>query len=307
MRSSSEPPCCGMPLATRHRDPASAGLWPEVVYPLIERARWHRRIRTRTEAVWDYLCGRLHVPDAGVALDRALDRAVPAPLVAQFDESLDFLDENPRLDDDGDPFAAAAADEADRLTTSLTGSQVSLADLAAEPVNDEEDKGLLRLSHPDPLRFLQNDLHELWKEALTAIQNQGQPRPGTKPAGHRPVTIGPYRLVVIPSIRGRAAGQIAIQGMRNKQIELSTPTIRTKGSAAKALLAVWLYQDSSLVIAHLDFKNIARYVLWHAPRSHQLNFGDHADLSHELLGLGMEVPDQLERVLSRGFRPGRAV
>ena len=41
-----------------HRDPASTALWPEVVYPLIERARWHRRIRTRTEAVWDYLCGR---------------------------------------------------------------------------------------------------------------------------------------------------------------------------------------------------------------------------------------------------------
>ncbi len=39
-----------------HRDPASSTLWPEVVYPLIERARWHRRIRSRTEAVWDYLC-----------------------------------------------------------------------------------------------------------------------------------------------------------------------------------------------------------------------------------------------------------
>ena len=63
-----------------HRDPASVALWPEVVYPLIERARWHRRIRPRTEAVWDYVCGRLHVPDAGVALDRALSplRAGPA-------------------------------------------------------------------------------------------------------------------------------------------------------------------------------------------------------------------------------------
>ena len=63
-----------------HRDPASAALWPEVVYPLIERARWHRRIRPRTEAVWDYVCGRLHLPDAGVALDRALTplRAGPA-------------------------------------------------------------------------------------------------------------------------------------------------------------------------------------------------------------------------------------
>ena len=44
-----------------HRDPASADLWPEVVYPLIERARWHRRIRPRTEAVWDY-CLRQATP-----------------------------------------------------------------------------------------------------------------------------------------------------------------------------------------------------------------------------------------------------
>ena len=74
-----------------HRDPASAALWPEVVYPLIERARWHRRIRTRTEAVWDYLSGRLHVADAGVVLDRALNRSVPAPLVAELDNELSLF------------------------------------------------------------------------------------------------------------------------------------------------------------------------------------------------------------------------
>jgi hypothetical protein len=176
-------------------------------------------------------------------------------------------------------------------------------DLAAEPAQDEKRKGLLLLTDPDPLRFSQGDLHELWKEALTLLQNQGAARPETRPAGHRPVPIGPYRLVVIPSIRGRAAGQIAIQGMRNKQIELTTPTVRTKGSTAKTLLAVWVYRDSSLVITHLDFMNTARYVLWHAPRSHQLSFADSADLNHELLGLGMEVPDQLDKVLSRGFRP----
>src|SRR5262249_3935748 len=47
-----------------HRDPATTALWPEVVYPLIERARWHRRIRSRTEAVWDYICAQvLRLPD----------------------------------------------------------------------------------------------------------------------------------------------------------------------------------------------------------------------------------------------------
>jgi serine/threonine-protein kinase len=290
-----------------HRDPASAGLWPEVVYPLIERARWHRRIRTRTEVIWDYLSGQLlRVPDAGIVLDRALRRSVPAPLVAQLDDSLDLMVENPKLDDDEvDPFARAA-DEADRLTATLSSSKVSLVDLAAEPAAGDQDQGLLALADPEPMRFSQVQLHELWKEALQALQNQGQLRPGIKPAGHRPVPVGPYQLVVIPSIRGRAAGQIAIVGMRNKQIELTTPTVRTKGSASKTLVAIWVYRDNSLVIVHLDFKGIEHYVLWHAPKSHQLNFDDAGELNHELFTLGLEIPDQLDRVLSRSFRSNKS-
>jgi hypothetical protein len=283
-----------------HRDPASAALWPEVVYPLIERARWHRRIRTRTESVWDYLCGRLHVPDAGVVLDRALNRSVPAPLVAELDNELSLFADNPRLDDDADPFAPAAPNDDDRLTATLTNSRVNLAELAAD---EKESRGTLPLADPNPIRFSQGELHELWKEALTALQSQTQARPGAKPASHRHVPIGPYRLVVIPSIRGRAAGQIVIQGMTNKQIELSTPTVRTKGTSSKLLVAVWVYSDNSLAIVHLDFMNSERYVLWHAPRGHQLNFDDASDLNHELYTLGLEIPDQLDRVLARSFKP----
>ncbi len=287
-----------------HRDPASAGLWPEVVYPLIERARWHRRIRTRSEAIWDYLSGRLRMPAAGVGLDRALDYAVPAPLVAQLDESLVMFDENPRLDDENaDPFARDAPEETDRLTAVLSGSRVSIVELAAESAPPERAKNVLPLVDLDPLRFSQGELHELWKEGLAALQGQMQTRPGAKPAGHRPVPVGPYRLVVIPSIRGRAAGQIAIQGMPNKQIELTTPAIRTKGSSSKPLVAIWVYRDNSLVIAHLDFVGSTRFVFWHAPRSHQLNFEDPAELNHELYGLGMEVPDQVDRALTRSFKP----
>ena len=106
-----------------------------------------------------------------------------------------------------------------------------------------------------------------------------------------------------PSIRGRAAGQIAIQGMANKQIELTTPTLRIRGSPSKALLAIWVYRDNSLVIAHLDFMGSERFVLWHAPKSHQLNFDEAGDLNHELFSLGMEVPDQIDKVLSRSFKP----
>jgi eukaryotic-like serine/threonine-protein kinase len=291
-----------------HRDPASTGLWPEVVYPLIERARWHRRVRTRTEAIWDYLSGRLHMPAAGVGLDRALDYAVPAPLVAELDESLALFDENPRLDEENaDPFAHDAPEETDRLTGVLSGGRVSLVELAAESAPPERAKGVLPLVDVDPLRFSQGELHQLWKEALAALQSQVPARPGARPAGHRPVPVGPYRLVVIPSIRGRAAGQIAIQGMPNKQIELTTPTIRTKGSSSKRLVAIWVYRDNSLVIAHIDFVGSTRYVFWHAPRSHQLNFEDPAELNHELYGLGMEVPDQVDRALTRSFKPRSTV
>ena len=143
-----------------------------------------------------------------------------------------FVD-NPGLDNvESDPFAAASRDQADRLAASLTASRADLADLAAERGRARKGKGLLQLADPDPLRFFQGQLHELWKEALAVLQSQAQARPGAKPASHRHVPVGPYRLIVIPSLRGRAAGQIAIQGMTNKQIELSTPTVRTKGSAS---------------------------------------------------------------------------
>jgi serine/threonine-protein kinase len=285
-----------------HRDPASTALWPEVVYPLIERARWHRRIRSRTEALWDYLCAKvIRLPDAGVELDRALDRAVPAPLVAQLDDSLDLMIENPRLDDEeADPFRAP---EEDRFPATISVSQQSLAEIAEPPVEADRNTGRVRLVHPDPLRFLQGQLHDLWMEALTAMKHRAQTGPGAKPQTHRVVPVGPYRLAVIPSIRGRTAGQIAIQGMANKQIELTTPTIRIKGSAARPILAIWVYCDNSLVISHLDFVNNERYILWHAPKSHQLNYDSPADLNHELSTLGMETPDQLDKVLSRRFKP----
>ena len=62
------------------RDPASPDLWPEVVYPLIERARWQRRLRPRFEAPEDLVFDRvLHAPDAGLRFDRAFRGAVPEP------------------------------------------------------------------------------------------------------------------------------------------------------------------------------------------------------------------------------------
>ncbi len=49
--------------------------------------------------------------------------------------------------------------------------------------------------------------------------------------------------------------------------------------------------------------NNPRYVVWHAPKAHHLSFDDAGDFNHELYSLGMEIPDQLGKVLSRGFKP----
>jgi len=104
------------------------------------------------------------------------------------------------------------------------------------------------------------------------------------------------------SARGRAAGQLAIHVMANKQIELTTPSFRGSSSAERAILAVWTYQDNSLVLAHVDFQGAERYVLWHAPRAHQEKFDNAADLYYELEALSMELPQQLDLALSRRYR-----
>jgi serine/threonine-protein kinase len=145
------------------------------------------------------------------------------------------------------------------------------------------------------------DLKDLWQEAIAALKS-----PGSK-AGHRNVPIGPYRLAVIPSIRGKSAGQIAIQGMHHKQIEMLIPSIRLASSVGKTILAVWSYQDDSLAIAYVDHKNTERFISWHAPTYQQDNYEDAGSLNSALLQLNLEAPDQLDRVLSKKYRPRNPV
>jgi serine/threonine-protein kinase len=280
-----------------YRDPASADLWPEVVYPLIERARWQRQFRPRHEMLWDYLSAKvLHVPDAGMRLDRAISRAVPPQVAEMLDEALASFVEDPRIGDD-EAIAVTADQEADRLTARV-GGDVSLHDLAIDQA--PRDKGLVRLTPLDPYRFTQADLRDLWREAMAALGKSTATKPA---AGQRTVPVGPYRLAVIPSIRGRSAGQVALQGMANKQIEMITPSIRAGGASTKPVIAVWIYQDGSVVVVYLDFKTVERFILWHAPNAQQFNYDDGGELNHMLYNLGMEIPDQLDRVLSKKFRP----
>ncbi len=288
----------GYATTTAAKDPASADLWPEVVYPLIERARWQRQRRSGTEAAWDAVCESLHLPDAGVRLDQAIKKVVPAQVVEELDHELGSFEENPDLDFD---MAAGGAEaegdsEVDRVSVRLNARTFN--EIATDV---ERDRNLTYLANPDPIRMTMGDLKDLWQEAVSALKN-----PGAK-GGHRIVPIGPYRLAVIPSIRGKSAGQIAIQGMRNKQIEMLIPSIRLASSVAKPVLAVWAYLDDSLAIAYVDYKNDERFISWHAPTNQQENHDDAASLNSTLLQLNLEAPDQLDRVLSKKYRPRNPV
>jgi len=280
------------------RDPASADLWPEVVYPLIERARWQRRLRSGTEAIWDNVCDVLHLPDAGLRLDRAILKAVPSQVVEKLDLSLGAFDSDPRLDADADADVPVVGARPGSSHSGIRLEAASFHDLATDLA---PGKVFVRLAAPDPVRLTMGDLRELWQEAVNALRDP-QAR-----GGHRNIPIGPYRLAVIPSIRGKSAGQIAIQGMPNKQIEMLTPSIRLGTTVGKPILAVWTYQDDSLAIAYVDYRNVERFISWHAPTNHQANHEDAASLNSALLQLDLEAPDQLDRVLSKRFRPRNAV
>lgn len=280
-----------------YRDPASAELWPEVVYPLIERARWQRTFRSRHEALWDYLSAKiLHVPAAGVRLDRAIVRSVPMQVIEELDvAAVDFV-KDPELEEQA--VGSTQGSEMQRFATTMNDNGVSLHELASER---EGPRSLVALANPDPQRFTQGVLRDLWQEAIASLRT-----PGAK-AGHRHVPLGPYRLTVIPSVRGRSAGQVVIQGMPDKQIEMLTPSLRLGGSASRPIVAAWVYQDNSLVVTYLDFQHTERFILWHAPNGQQTNFTGADDLNHTLLNLSMEVPDQVDRVLSKRFRPRNPV
>ncbi len=275
------------------RDPASLGLWPEVVYPLIERARWQRNLRSGAEAAWDNVCGVLHLPDAGLRLDQAIRKVVPPQVLQELDLSLDAFEDDPVLDfdmDEGGPHVEASG-------VSL-GAQ-SFHELATDMA---PSRGFARLASAEPVRLTMGDLRDLYQEAVAAMKS-----PAAARAGHRHVPIGPYRLAVIPSIRGKSAGQVAIQGMRNKQIEMLIPSIRLASNVGKPILAAWTYQDDSLAVAYVDHKNAERFISWHAPTSQQDIYDDPGEFNRALLQLGLEAPDQLDRALSKRYRPRNPV
>ena len=276
-----------------HRDPSSVDLWPEVVYPLIERARWQRRLRSGTEKVLDAVSAPLRLPHAGVAMDRMIRQSVPEAVVAKLDLSLDVFEDDPSLGDDAPP---AADQDVEQISHHHLQARNILPDDEDAPTRD-----LIRLATPEPIRLTHGELRDLWQEGLAALR-----QPGVKPAG-RGVPIGPYRLTVVASIRSRSAGQVAIQGMPNKQVEMLVPSFTGGGSGARPTVAAWTYANNSLVITYHDHMNARKYILWDAGTSQQHNFEDGAALNHQLFQMGLEVPDSLDRVLTKSYRPRNPV
>jgi hypothetical protein len=289
--------------ATRsdHLDLVSANLWPEVVYPLIERAHWQRTFRPRHEALWDCVVGKLlHVPLAGVRLDRMMVIAIPLEVAAQLDDDLFPFVDDPRLDDDEpNPSESQVTDEirgAGERRPIYVGGTIP----RDEPPSDDDAprvKAMVPLSPADPFLFTQDILRDLWEGAMDAQDNCKRPL-----LLHRTIPVGQYELAVIPTGRGRSASVLraVLQGMqqRGKQIELFTPTALAKGdSASRTLIAIWIYQDASMAVVHLDFQHRERFILWHAPDAHQFSYDYVEELRLGLSMLSLEVPGQLDGIL----------
>lgn len=272
-----------------HRDPASKDLWPEVVYPLIERARWQRRMRSKSEEVWDKVAQNLHLPDPGLRLDRAFVASVPVQIVAGLDRAIEEFEEEPSISEPAEP-----SDPGSRTPRGPAFRAESFEDV--EPIQSDQPD-LVRIDPPDPFRQTLGECRELWKESTAALRGRGAS------AAARTIPIGPYRLSAVASIRARAAGQLVVQGMPNKQIELMVPSFAGSGSGSRHVVAIWLYENQSLAITYLDNLGTQRYMAWDAATGVQHNFQVPEDLNRELYRLGYEVPHGLDRVLTRKFRP----
>ena len=157
---------------------------------------------------------------------------------------------------------------------------------------------MVPLSPADPFLFTQHSLRNLWEEAMDAQGNSTRPL-----VLQRTIPVGPYALAVIPTGRGRSASAVraVLQGMqqRGKQIEIFTPTALAKGDrASRTMIAIWIYQDASTAVVHLDFHYKERYILWHARDAQQFNYENIAEMKNRLSVMNLEVPDQLDRIFS---------
>ncbi len=272
-----------------------ADLWPEVVYPLIQRAHWQRAFRPLYEAIWDYVVGGLfHVPVPGVRLDRMLVIVIPLEVTEQFDEDLSAFVDAPRLDEGEDQTSSSEIPATAERRPFWVGSKIPREELPSDADDAPRIKPRIPLSPADPFLFTQNSLRNLWEEAMEKQGDAARPL-----MVHRTVRVGPYELAVAPTGRGRSAIRAVLQGMpEGKQIEIITPLALAKDSASGTAIAIWIYQDASTAVVHLDFQLKERYILWDARDAHQFNYGSAEELRIRLSTMNLEIPNRLDRILS---------
>ncbi len=276
-------------------DAVVTALWPEVVYPLIERAHWQRTSRPRLEALWDYLVGNLlRLPVPGVQLDRMMIIAIPIEVAEQLDEDLYAIGDDTRLAEAWEEASPSESRETVDRRPFWVGSSIPRE---AAPSDDDAPRPRPRipLSPADPFLFTQNSVRNLWEEAMDAQARSGRPV-----VVHRLIPVGPYELSVIPTRRGQSAVRVVLQGMsQGKQIEMFTPLCPGRTPASRTAVAIWIYQDASMAAVYLDFHSKERYILWHAPDSHQFNYDYVEELKIRLSTMNLEIPDCLDGVLSK--------
>jgi hypothetical protein len=168
-----------------------------------------------------------------------------------------------------------------------------------EPPADDDAppvKAMVHLSPAEPFLFAQDTLRKLWEEAADAQDQSTRLR-----APHRTIPVGPYQLAVIPTgggrstVRAGSAVRVVLQGMqqRGKEIEIFTPSALAGKSAARTVIAIWLYQDASMVITYVDFQRRERYIVWRASGAQQFNYDYLEELTAGLSTMRLEIPDRI--------------
>ena len=184
---------------------------------------------SRTEAIWDYLAAGSSTSPTPASCSTGPRPRRPAPWSPSSTTRWSSWSRTPGSTTTRP--IRSPADEADRLTASLSRQPSAWSSSPPSRASPTRTRACAP-GRPRPAPVPPGSAPRALEGGLKALQS----RPGAGPgqAGQPPARPGrPLSADRIPSIRGRAAGQIAIQGMANKQIELTTPTFRTKGSAGK--------------------------------------------------------------------------
>ena len=172
-----------------------------------------------------------------------------------------------------------------------------------EPTTDDDEprvKVMVPLSPADPFLFTQNILRDLWEGAMERGTTPRGPPRFTGPSLSGSTSSRSSRRAIVGHRRtgaGRPFGRYC-KACRRESRSIFTPSALAREAASRTVIAIWIYQDASMAVVHLDFQYKERCILWHAPDAQQFNFDYLEELRHRLSTLSLEVPDQLDRILS---------